>query len=253
MKEYYLVPAHEIDDAHAKKHTEEGDKSKDKQLFDNKQITKSDIIELHNQLNRLRRQNETNTSDIYKSEDFSKLNYGSTVGTKQEDNSIVKSEDHDNISTRESKPNKSHEEIISANLGVIPKDYVEKVRNFIHLVLQHENVDLDQLGNILLVNTGKKILLKDFFRGLFVRNAKIKHIRDFLKEILKDIEDILIKQGSKFVRNEKVFELISEINHKDDSNGEEQSHSDLEEEAYLSFTGGKLSKVGFIPWIVYRA
>ena len=115
-----------------------------------------------------------------------------------------------NIPTRESRSNKSYEEIINDSIAVVPKDYIENVRNFTNLVLQRKNIHLDHIGNIILLDSGKKISLKDFFRGLFVRNAKIKHITDFLREILFEIEDILIKQGSKFIRNEKVFDLLTE-------------------------------------------
>ena len=269
MKEYYLVPAHEIDKVHADKQNL-GDISKDKQLFDNDHITKADVIELHNQINKLRRENESSdrgsahqpylkhtplrsTSTIHENNNPSNQNdnkVGNLPVTKHENNSTVKSEGNrtDNAIAH-SQDNKTSDEILEKYLWVVPKGYIAYVRNFIKLVLARKNVELDRFGNIILVSSGKKVPLIDFLRGLFVRNAKVSHIKDFLKEMFHTVGDIVHKQGSKFIRNEKVFDLLTEIEQKEEVSSEEQTLSDMEEDSNLSLKGGKLSKIHSIPWI----
>ena len=188
MKEYFLVPTYELEQL--KKTSEmksESSVSKnlsdDKEIFHNNIISKADILELHNQINRLRRETE--------------------LLTKQ--GAINKKVDSD-LSRLNSKRDFNHvnKQIIEEN---VPKAYFDEGYDMITKLHENGIINFDQHDNVINVENGEKIKMKDFLRSVFIKEAKVSHIPKFLKTTLS-------KVNQNYIRNRKALEMIRDKSEK---------------------------------------
>ena len=223
MKEYFLVPTHEIEEMKKILETKQNplktvNETPEKNVFENKSISKEDMIELHNQINWLRRLNESvdktkidekhdvlqlqNEIDrlrrlnesVDKTKIHEKNNVNSGVNELNDITSMIK------VSNRDIKKsfNLRNKHIIEDN---IPKSYVDEAYELLKRLHEKNVIELDNYDNIVNVANNKKITLKDFLRGVFIKEAKVSHISDFLK-------DVIIKIDQRYIRNRKALELL---------------------------------------------
>ena len=237
MKEYYLVPTHEIDNPQLNK-VPVNDNTKDRQLFSSDQISKSDIIEIHNQLNKIRREYEKGA--------FTRPSLEGKVLASEEDKVIGET-----VPSLESEENRGNtlDKTMTNVMSIVPKDASESAKRFINVITVNKILEFDQEGNVTLPSSRRKIPLKDFIRGVFVGNAKVKHIKDFLKELFHNLGLILNSDGFEFIRNKKLIDLLK-VKPESDSLIEEQTLSDIDTSFKSPLKGGNLRKKDSIPWII---
>ena len=223
MKEFYLVPANEMTLFHNRGILNDENR-KEKELF-NKEIPKGEIMELDNQINRLRREtrklHEVNT--IQNRENFGynqptlhKVDDVKTVKKLQNNDNIHNTKLHNvnptsiansqNSGKKKKIENidvlKEYEDQIENSIEIVPRGYTHEVRYLLRELIQNNVVTLDKAGDIVLISTNESIRLTEFLRAVFVRLAKVKHISSFLKKIMT------YEGLERYVRNQKLLKLM---------------------------------------------
>lgn len=227
MKEFYLVPAHEMDEIRNKSHD-----SKEKinpypvenKLFNNENLSKETVLEIKQQMDRLRSEIQNNIS-----------------AKKEEKIPNMKNE------------NPKHLNYMKAVMGNTPSG--------LELVAMKTIEDLEKNGVILTVNgkyamlkdgSGDEVSLRDLIRAIFVRNAKVSHIKEFLTQIIGHINmdnirnDKLREIGKRSKSFKEEPEDSSQYNNSSDEEG------DVFHDSVLQTSGGRLTNSKVIPWITYH-
>ena len=182
MKEYFLVPTYELEQlkktSEMKSESLDSKKlSDDKEIFHNNIISKADILELHNQINRLRRETELLTK---------KAAINKKVDSDLSKTSLKR--DFKNI----------NKQIIEEN---VPKAYFHEGYDMIRNLYENGIITFDVDDNVINVENGEKIKMKDFLRAIFIKEAKVSHISFFFKTVLS-------KVNKSYIRNRKALETI---------------------------------------------
>ena len=206
MKEYFLVPSYEMQELQKVKDSEDNkiESKPEQKLYKEEILTKQDILELQNQINKLRRDTE-----VIKSEEQIKTNVDREI---------------DKVGAVDLS---KYKDIIESN---VPKEIIKQ--SYELLLDLNKNRQLGFRGNELIVNipTGEEIKLSDFLRAIFVKNAKVSHIYDFLRGIIKHIKE-------QYIRNRKALELL--IADKKRERGEVFYDSFEDEKSFQDSTGIK--------------
>ena len=230
MKEFYLVPIHEMEDLQnlskvSMNHVSLNPQKIERNIFDNENINKQAKIEIQGHMNRLLRESNEPKNRVVTSPDSKPVKM-------QEDE--IKPKIH------------KYMKFIYAN---VPNGLEEKAYNLINKLEKNKIIAINELGYVTLNDTGDEVKLKDLLRAIFVRKARVSHIESFLSKILIHIEENLIK-------NEKLIKLSNEEKSlkpeydSDDDSGE--LFQDTMENSTLSLSGAGIrvsNKV--IKWITY--
>ena len=230
MKEYFLVPTFELEVLKKRgdgRNLPEKIKSKPEQkFFENESISKEDILELHNQINRLRRETEMfKNKNVTMDKDQSKVDdVYVKKGFNNSKQAIV-----DDVSGHFKLKNKN---IIEEN---IPKANVKEGYQMLKDLYEKSIIKIDDEDNIINVKNNEKVKLRDFLRAIFIKEAKVSHISLFLKYILSKI-------NQSYIRNRKALEMV--IGKKENYDVEEDSTIDSEEEVFEESVGDEATLRG---------
>ena len=227
MKEFYLVPVHEMDELRNKTPDVKDSSNPyadENKLFNNENLNKETILGIKQQMDRLR------------SEIHDKIS-----NKKKEEIPIVKNE------------NQKHLSYMKTIIGNVPSGSEVEAMKTID--------DMEKNGVIVTVNgkyarlndgSGDEVSLRDLIRAIYIRNAKVSHIKVFLSKIINHISKDII-------RNEKLIELdiLSKNSKKEEEvfpdgdttigDGEDVFYDNV-----LDVSGGSNIKTKFVPWMVYR-
>ena len=235
MKEFYLVPIHEMEDLQnsskaSMNHVSMNPEKKERKVFDNENINNEAKIEIQGHINRLLRDSNGKNNGVVMSSD------SESRPLKMQENEI-KLKNHRYL------------KIIYSS---VPNGLEEKAYNLISKLEKTNVISIDNLGYVTLNGTDDEVKLKDLLRAIFVRKARVSHIESFLTKIIIHIDYNLIK-------NEKMIKLSS---HEKSVKDEYESHTDDDhseifedtlQDSRLSLSGGGRIPVTnkIIKWIIY--
>ena len=86
----------------------------------------------------------------------------------------------------------------------VPKAYVEEEYDMIRKLYENGITSFDLYVNIINVENSEKIKMKDFLRAVFIKEAKVSHIPNFLRTLLG-------KVNQSYIRIRKAFKPFLEI------------------------------------------
>ena len=222
MKEFYLVPTHEMDEIQNKTtipKTSDNPYNDENKLFNNDKISRETILEIKQQMDRLR--SEINSKTIAKTEEKRKK------------------------VPHQIKENSKLPQYMKLIFGNVPNGFEISAMNTISDLEKNGVIVVNDDGYVSLYDGRDEIKLKDFIRAVFVRDAKVSHIKGFLGEVVSFIDE-------KNIRNNKLIELskLSKSMKEENDRQNDLSQSDEEfHESVLDVQGGRKPK--FVEWIVY--
>ena len=223
------------------KYSSNGDNYKEKQIFNNDNISKQDVIELYNQMNKLRRQNEN----------FIPITHNNKIisTTVENDKTINKIETQPEKIKEKQSINSNmidsglYLELVLKDIDVVPKEYMFLAHNLLDYLVKNKIVYLRKPAYIIASENGAEIFLRDFLRGIFVRKAKISHIKNFLKTIITNIENIYIK-------NEKVMDFKYKLFENNSIISENELTLEGNNDENIEMQGGGLP-INYVNWCLF--
>ena len=241
MKEYYLVPTCEMDQILENRKDVNNNNNvtteDEKKLFRDPKVTQNNVMDLHEQFNRLRREIEQKNKNINNNnvnsnifprnqmEKTSQADVSQSILTQGEDLSKTEPGNENMKSLLEdSKDNikdvsisriqaqsymDNFADVIQDGLEVVPRGLINEANGMVKQLIRNGVVSLDEDGYIINRSRGGKVLFRDFMRAIFVRQAKVNHISHFLMKILRNIPD-------RHIRNPKALELLNSLDYDED-------------------------------------
>jgi hypothetical protein len=114
------------------------------------------------------------------------------------DVSQKKKQDDDMIDVRGKKA--SNTDILNTLITYLPEKMQDKAKQIINILHSLDNYKIDSSGQIFNTRSNTGIRIDVFMRTLLVKNAKISHVVDFLKDIIQNIP-------ADVINNKKVLSL----------------------------------------------
>ena len=232
MKEFYLVPTHEMEDLQNSNKSVDNDnpslnpQRKEQILFNNGNINKEAKLELQGHMNRLVRKSKDHKNKIIA---YPTDNVGSVNEVDEKYFSYMR--------------------FIFAN---VPNGFEQNAYNLVSKLEKSGVIKTNDDGGVTLNSTDKEIKLKDLLRAIFVCNGKVSHIKKFLTNFVLHLDKDII-------RNKKLIKLIDDVNHikreydssSEDDNDKFHDTMSLEDNA-LNLRGSGVQVTNkLIPWIIY--